>query len=163
MGHLISTLRPDWYILRFRVYMDYQQYEIEMSSPLTYSDVVILLIKIQSSTVTCFPTKQNTILPCLQQSPLILHSRLARSATLMYLPSASVLWGCPLSTPHLRKTKKIMLIVTRYVPSKYLEWGADHLSKILDSVLAKGCTYWDTADVYDDNEILLAKWSVQSI
>lgn len=46
---------------------------------------------------------------------------------------------------------------------KYLEWGADHLSKILDSVLAKGCTYWDTADVYDDNEILLAKWSVQSI
>ncbi|KAF9644449.1 Aldo/keto reductase [Thelephora ganbajun] len=30
--------------------------------------------------------------------------------------------------------------------------------KVLDAVYESGCTFWDTADVYGDNEELLAKW-----
>ncbi|TDL24464.1 Aldo/keto reductase [Rickenella mellea] len=30
--------------------------------------------------------------------------------------------------------------------------------KVLDAAYAAGCTFWDTADVYDDSEVLLGKW-----
>lgn len=30
--------------------------------------------------------------------------------------------------------------------------------KVLDAVYASGCTFWDTADIYGDNEELIAKW-----
>lgn len=30
--------------------------------------------------------------------------------------------------------------------------------KVLDAVYASGCTFWDTADVYGDNEELIGKW-----
>ena len=34
--------------------------------------------------------------------------------------------------------------------------------KVLDGVYASGCTFWDTADVYGDNEELIGKWCVRS-
>lgn len=30
--------------------------------------------------------------------------------------------------------------------------------KLLDAVYERGCTNWDTADVYGDSEELLGKW-----
>ena len=30
--------------------------------------------------------------------------------------------------------------------------------QVLDAVYESGCTFWDTADVYGDNEELIAKW-----
>lgn len=30
--------------------------------------------------------------------------------------------------------------------------------KILDAIYERGCTNWDTADVYGDNEDLIGKW-----
>lgn len=30
--------------------------------------------------------------------------------------------------------------------------------QILDAAFERGCTFWDTADVYNDNEELLGKW-----
>jgi len=30
--------------------------------------------------------------------------------------------------------------------------------KVLDAVYESGCTFWDTADVYGDNELLIGKW-----
>lgn len=30
--------------------------------------------------------------------------------------------------------------------------------KVLDAVCASGCTFWDTADIYGDNEELIGKW-----
>jgi hypothetical protein len=32
------------------------------------------------------------------------------------------------------------------------------LTKILDAVYARGCTFWDTSDAYGDSEVLLGKW-----
>lgn len=29
---------------------------------------------------------------------------------------------------------------------------------MLDAVYAAGCTFWDTADVYQDSEDLIGKW-----
>ncbi|KAF9527695.1 NADP-dependent oxidoreductase domain-containing protein [Crepidotus variabilis] len=34
--------------------------------------------------------------------------------------------------------------------------------KILDTVFAEGCTFWDTADIYGDSEALLGKWFQRS-
>lgn len=34
----------------------------------------------------------------------------------------------------------------------------DERLHILDTALALGSTYWDSADLYGDNELLLAKW-----
>ena len=31
-------------------------------------------------------------------------------------------------------------------------------SQVLDAVYESGCTFWDTADTYGDNEELIAKW-----
>jgi hypothetical protein len=36
----------------------------------------------------------------------------------------------------------------------------DHDAQILDAVYESGCTFWDTADVYNDSEELLGKWCV---
>ena len=30
--------------------------------------------------------------------------------------------------------------------------------KLLDAVFERGCTFWDTADVYADSEDLLGRW-----
>ena len=34
------------------------------------------------------------------------------------------------------------------------------LSQVLDAVYESGCTFWDTADAYGDNEELIGKWYV---
>ena len=31
-------------------------------------------------------------------------------------------------------------------------------SQILDAAYERGCTFWDTADIYNDNEELIGKW-----
>lgn len=30
--------------------------------------------------------------------------------------------------------------------------------QVLDAVLERGCTFWDTANVYGDSEELIGKW-----
>ena len=32
------------------------------------------------------------------------------------------------------------------------------ISQVLDAVYESGCTFWDTADAYGDNEELIGKW-----
>lgn len=32
------------------------------------------------------------------------------------------------------------------------------LSQVLDAAYERGCTFWDTADIYNDNEELIGKW-----
>ena len=32
--------------------------------------------------------------------------------------------------------------------------------KVLDAAYESGCRFWDTADIYGDNEILIGKWYV---
>ena len=51
---------------------------------------------------------------------------------------------------------KVTNLHTLYVATAY---GSRSLvSQILDGVYESGCTFWDTADVYGDNEELIAKW-----
>ena len=34
----------------------------------------------------------------------------------------------------------------------------DERFALLDEVYKRGCTFWDTADVYDDSEELIGRW-----
>ena len=36
-------------------------------------------------------------------------------------------------------------------------------AQVLDAALEEGCTFWDSADVYGDNEDLIGKWCVLAI
>ena len=36
-------------------------------------------------------------------------------------------------------------------------------TQVLDAALEEGCTNWDSADIYCDNEDLLGKWRVLAI
>ena len=36
-------------------------------------------------------------------------------------------------------------------------------TQVLDAALEEGCTFWDSADVYGDNEDLLGKWCFLAI
>ena len=37
-------------------------------------------------------------------------------------------------------------------------WLTFLISQILDAVYESGCTFWDTADIYGDNEDLIGEW-----
>ena len=46
----------------------------------------------------------------------------------------------------------------------YLSFVAERRNtQVLDAALEEGCTNWDSADIYSDNEDLLGKWHVLAI
>ena len=46
----------------------------------------------------------------------------------------------------------------------YLSFVAERRNtQVLDAALEEGCTNWDSADIYGDNEDLLRKWRVLAI
>ena len=53
----------------------------------------------------------------------------------------------------------------RKVQSTWITWNlvpgyslTSLITQVLDAAIEEGCTFWDSADVYGDNEDLLGKW-----